>query len=417
MAKFFPIQQGVACQLKWTWNTLRLREGTTHSCHRVRGQEIDLLNFDDFHNHPMWLQHRKMMLGGRFPQQGCEYCENIEKAGGTSDRMLHLKIPDLSPPELDSDAEAVRVTPRILEVFLDNTCNMACIYCDESNSSKIEQENRKFGRIDVEIIPRLTRERPKHDEFDRITESFFSYLDKNYQSLRRLHVLGGEPFYQTQFDRLVDFVINNNNPELEFNIVTNLMLSSAKLENFIQQMKQAVIERRIKRLDITASLDCWGDEQEYVRYGLDLVKWRENFERLAQEKWITLNINSTITSLTIKTVPEMIEYLNSIKSQRKVLWTFGLVSYKQHLHPSIFGPKFFDKDFEKILSLMQDEQVWDITTKDYMQGIWQSLQQSTVDDGRLRALQFYLDDIDQRRGLDWRPIFPWLDQHFSEVIK
>ena len=57
------------------------------------------------------------MLQGLWPEQGCEYCRNIEQAGGQSDRITNLNFPGIhAPPELDQDLNAVNVTPRILEV-------------------------------------------------------------------------------------------------------------------------------------------------------------------------------------------------------------------------------------------------------------------------------------------------------------
>ena len=62
--KYFPIKKGVACQLKWTWNTIKLQEGTSQSCHRVDPLFLTPENFDNFHNDKKWLEQRKMQLDG-----------------------------------------------------------------------------------------------------------------------------------------------------------------------------------------------------------------------------------------------------------------------------------------------------------------------------------------------------------------
>jgi MoaA/NifB/PqqE/SkfB family radical SAM enzyme len=410
-SKYFPIKQGVACQLKWTWNTIRLYEGTSASCHRVHGLNLDVSTFENFHNDKKWVDQRKLMLEGKFPQAGCQYCENIEKNGGISDRLTHLKIPNLYPTELDDDPLAVVVTPRILEVFLDNVCNMGCIYCDESNSSQIQNENLKFGYIKVKNVTPNNQIVSKHPDFELLTEKFFTYLEKNYHQLRKLNVLGGEPFFQQSFPRLITFIENNNNPDLELTIVTNLKVSRKKLEEFVLKMKHIVSKRKIARLDITVSLDCFGDEQEYVRYGLDLIKFKENFEFLVKHRWITLNVNSTITSLTIKTMPEMIRYIKSFLTERKIFHSFGLVDGRPWLHPNIFDGKFFKNDFKNILEEMPDITEWDKNQKHYMEGIVKYISISTTDLEKLHDLTAYLDEIDRRRNLNWRQIFPWLDQH------
>lgn len=409
--KYFPIKKGVACQLKWTWNTIRLQEGTSSCCHRVEPVKLTVENFENFHNHEVWISHRKLMLDGKFPQQGCQYCERIEKVGGTSDRMTHIQQPNLYPTELDTDPEAINVRPRILEVFLDNVCTLSCVYCDESNSSKVAAENRKFGYI--KGIPYYFKDTP-HDDFPALVEKFFEYLDKNYTNLKRLAILGGEPFYQKAFDRLITFIKNNNNPDLELNIVTSLAITPKRLHDFVAEIKELLVQRKIGRLDITVSIDCWGAEQEYVRHGLNMDKLRENFEYLVAQKWITLNVNSTLTSLTVKTMPELIEYINHHRQTRKIYHTFGHVDFKPWLHCDIFGSGFFDKDFEKIIQCMPTETEWDRIQQDYMKGLAKSLNQFEADPTKLGQLELFLDEIDRRRNLNWRSIFPWLDQYFLE---
>lgn len=413
--KFFPIKQGVACQLKWTWNTIGLYEGTSGCCHRVEKIPLTADTFDNFHNDDRWINQRKLMLSGEFPQQGCQYCGNIEKNGGVSDRLTHLKIPDLYPPELDIDPTALHVTPRILEVFLDNKCNMSCIYCDESNSSVIQNENQKFGHINLPTSKTDNLKVPRHPEFKQLTEKFFEYLLTNYSHLRKLNILGGEPFFQKSFDRLVEFLKINQNPDLELTVVTNLKVPRKKLEIFISDMRQLIIQKKIKRLDITVSLDCLGKEQEYVRYGMNLESFKNNFEFLVSQKWITLNVNSTITCLTIKTMPEMILYINSFLNQRKIFFTFGIVDGHPYLNPIIFGGNFFDSDFAAILNSMPETSVWEKNQKQYMEGIISYISTSTVDIEKIHDLIHYLDEIDKRRNLNWRDTFLWLDNYINNL--
>jgi MoaA/NifB/PqqE/SkfB family radical SAM enzyme len=414
--KVFSISKGVACPLKWSWNTVRLAEATTACCHRVKPVALDIDDFDNFHNYDTWVQHREMMLEGRFPEQGCEqYCGHIEKQGGMSDRLFQMSQAGFDPPELETDPEATRTTPRALEVFINNACNLACIYCDESNSTRIQKENQKFGYsipgTDRPVIP-IT---PKTQDYKPLVEKFFGYLDRNYHHLNRLLILGGEPFYQREFFRLADYVSQGNNPELRFTVVSNLMVSRNILEEFVEKMKQALIDRRLGRLDITASIDCFGPEQEFVRYGIELEQWRENFEFLASHRWIYLNINNTITSLTIKTLPDLLDYINDLREKRPIHHAFGLVDFKMHMHPKIFGMGYFDKDFQKILSRMPTENTWDSNRKDYMMGLIKSVNAHTPDWDLQHDLRCYLDELDRRRNLDWKSVFPWLAEHFDRI--
>lgn len=415
-AKWFPIKTETACQLKWTWSTLRLYNGASSSCHRVNLTTLSTENFNDFHNTEKSISDRKLMLEGQWPKGGCEYCQQSEAAGGQSDRLFQLKIPNLAPPELEHNPTAVTVTPRILEVYLDNVCNMSCLYCWDGFSSRIYQENQRFGDFDQDGVV-IKNSSGKHPQFDELTEKFWIWLDKNYNSLSRLHILGGEPFFQSQFEQCIEFLESHSNPELEFNVVTNLKVSSAKLEDFVLRIKKLLLQRRIKRFDITCSIDCFGPEQEYVRFGLDLNQWRKNFEYLLSHKWITVNINQTLANLVIKTVPDMLQYINQVSRGRQVGHFFQPPNLTYpFLHPKVFGAGFFDEDFKNILAEMKDTTMFEKEFRNNMNGIWNELNSSVKSPTMINQLSIYLTELDRRRNTDWKKTFPWLVKEVENVV-
>lgn len=412
--KVFPISQGVACQLKWTWNTLRLAEASSACCHRVDPIPLTAENFQNIHNHPTWVEHRKMQLQGIWPQQGCQYCEQVERTGGTSQRLLHLREENIYPPELDVDPVAVEVTPRILEIFINNSCNLACIYCDESNSSRIQNENKKFG-YQVPGVPGSQqknfiklRPQPKSDNYGELLERFFLYLDAKYLTLRKLIILGGEPFYQKEFLRLLDFIEHRSNPELTVTVVSNLMVPRYLLENFVERSKRLLTKRKIKRIDLTASIDCLGIEQEYVRHGIELDQWIPNFEYMLSHRWLYVSINNTITALTLRTLPDLLIYINEHRKYRNIHHAFGAVQECEFLHPKIFGKGFFDDAFRSVIDLMPEDA---LHSSDYMQGLRSLCDSHPIDREQQQQLGLYLDEIDRRRGTSWKSTFPWLHQH------
>lgn len=409
-AKWFPIKTETACQLKWAWSTVRLYSGTTSSCHRVQPDSIDADNFANFHNTPKKLRDRALMLNGEWPQGGCEYCKHIEDAGGFSDRKLHLNIPDQTPVELETNPVAINVTPKILEVYFDNVCNMSCLYCWDGFSSKIQQENAKHGRFEkhgVVIDNIATRA-----DTTALTSSMWLWMERNHHHLARFNVLGGEPFYQKQFEQCLDFFEHHPSPNLEFNVVSNLMISSDKLRTIIDKIQNLVTSQKIKRFDLTASIDCFGAEQEYVRYGLDLEQWKTNFEFLVNQPWIVLNINQTLSGLTIKTIPEMLTYVNQVKGTRPVGHYFStVVMTHEFMHPGIFGHGFFDKDFTEILECIPES-----TARQYMQGIQMQINAEPRDQNKINQLGIFLDEMDRRRNTNWREVFPWLTKELDCVV-
>jgi len=413
--RYFPIRTETACQLKWTWSTIHLYTGNTNSCHRVGQTVINPEDFDTFHNTPKKLADRRLMLEGQWPTGGCEYCKNVEDAGGQSDRQFHLQIPNLTPPELESDPTAIQVTPRILEVYLDNVCNMSCIYCWDGFSSRIQQENERFGNF-IQNGIEIKNSAVRHERHTELSAAFWQWMEKNSTSLARFHILGGEPFYQEQFEKVMDFLETHHNPELEFNIVTNLKISSAKLEKFIQRIKNLLATRRIKRFDLTASIDCWGAEQEYIRYGIDMEQWQKNFDYVADQKWLTLNINQTITGLGIKSMPALLKYINEHRKTRPVGHYFMACVNNSHLYPGIFGAGFFDEDFKDILDQMPNDTWQHTNAQNMMRGLQSEFNSHQRDNNELSKLRTFLNEIDCRRNLNWQETFPWLTKELEHVV-
>lgn len=415
--KYFPIKVKPACQSKWTWSSLWLTEGTTSSCHRVRHLPIPLDDFDSFHNLPGKIEDREKMLRGEWPTGGCEYCRDIEAAGGSSDRMYHLKIPNLTPPELDTDPTATSVTPRIVEVFINNLCNLKCVYCYAACSTQIEQENNKFGDFKfkgVEINNGTLKDTKPYQA--QYFEKFCQWLEKNSSTLVHLNLLGGETFYQPELDVILDVLSKGKNPNLEITIITNLMIKPARLKAYIDRFRQMCVDRNIGRLALTVSIDCWGAEQEYARTGLDLKTWEENFAHVVEQKWIRLHTNQTITSLTLRTVPELFEKINHYRKIRPISTEFSFVIGYPKLHPGIFGGEFWREDFDKILALMPEDTEYQRNSKVYMTGIQAQVLASEVNPTEIENLQIYLDELDRRRNTNWRAVFPYLDAQVQKIL-
>lgn len=404
MNKYFPIKTETACKLKWAWSTLYLNSGITASCHRASFSKLTTENFNQFHNTPAKVQARDIMLDGQWPTGGCEYCQGIEQSGGTSDRMLQNSIPGLFPEQQGSVTD-----PAILEVYFNNTCNLSCLYCNPGLSSSIDQEYRKFGDFSVGGV-KLEALAQKH--IQDLEEPFWSWARDNFNTLERFHFLGGEPFYQKQLDRFLEFIDDNPNPNCEFGVVTNLMMPLPVLQSKIGKIKNIVAQRKLKRFDITVSIDCWGQPQEYVRYGLDLNTWTTNFEYLLSQKWIKLNINQTISALTVKTMPELINRLNHWRQIRPVGHYFSVTEPgPRYMRPNIFGAGVFDKDFKTVLQLMPRDSEDDRRAYEYMSGIANEIEMAEINQIEIDNLIVFLNEKDRRRQTNWRTTFPWLTKY------
>jgi organic radical activating enzyme len=398
----FPIKTETACQLKWNWSTVFLTKETTASCHRTNQHTFDVEQFN-FHNTPSKLDDRKRMLNGQWPAVGCEYCRNIELANGQSDRLTNLNFPGIhAPPELDSDPTAINVTPRILEVYFDNTCNLKCLYCGPHFSSLWDAENIKFGD------PRFN----KSTNIESNKQKIFEYLRLNAHHLTVFNILGGEPLYQSELEECLDLFEKCPAPELKLQIFTNLNTNLKHLTKIVNKVKTLIDNDNLREFEVTASLDCWGAPQEYVRFPLELSKWEENFNYLLSQPWINLIVSSTITPLTIKTLPELLQKINEWNKTRKVYHYQNSVNTPSYMFIDIFGDIFLD-DFNKAIELKPESNPEEISSKNYLRGIAKQSANGPVV-GEIIKLFEFLNKMDSRRNTNWSNTFPWLVEEFAK---
>lgn len=415
LQKQFPIKTATACQLKWTWSTVFLSTEKTASCHRTNQHDFDIDKFD-FHNTPEKIQDRTRMLTGNWPSKGCEYCKDIEQAGGQSDRITNLNLAGIhAPAELSQDVNATVVTPRILEVYFNNTCNLKCVYCGSHFSSLWDAENTKFGKFEKNgvILPGKFQ---KSTRIQENTKRLFEWLKQHGHHLTGFNILGGEPLYQEEFDQCLDFFNTYPLPELDLQIFSNLNVSPKKIKEVIEKVRTLKSKNKIKNFTVTASLDCWGKPQEYARYPLDLQIWEKNFEMLLDEDWIKLIIGSTITPLTVKTLPDLIEKIAVWNQKRPVYHYFNSVNNPSYLFIDIFGD-LFQCDFQKAIDLYSfacstDQQ----QVIDYLRGIASESSSKGINKTEILKLNTFLDEMDRRRNTDWRTVFSWLVDPIESIL-
>jgi hypothetical protein len=343
------------------------------------------------------------MLNGQWPERGCQYCRDIESAGGQSDRMTNLDFPGIhAPPELDVDAQATQVTPRILEVYFDNTCNLKCVYCGPHFSSLWDAENIKFGQPAFAKSTRIEQNKQK----------IFDWLQNHGHHLTHFNILGGEPLFQQELDQSLDLFERHPAPELKLQIFTNLNAKLERVTGVVEKVKRLIDTNALREFEITASLDCWGAPQEYVRFPLDLQVWQTNFEYLLQQKWINLIVSSTITPLTIKTLPDLLEKINVWNQTRTVHHYQNSVNGPDHMFIDIFGD-IFAQDFSRALALKPCQTPEQTASKNYLDGIARQSASKGPNLPMIKKLYEFLNQCDQRRGTNWRVTFPWLVEEFD----
>ena len=325
------------------------------------------------------------------------------------------------PAVITTGAAATEVTPTILEVYFTNTCNMACVYCGPQHSSRWAEENRRFGSTFSTNTKFSVQDTAVNPNYSKMVTDLWKYLEEHnrYETLRRFHVLGGEPFVIPELDNAISFWDQHPNINLVFNIVTNLNIPHKRFLEYMNRFKKLIDEKKIWKIEITASIDAWGSEQEYTRFGLNLGQWEKNFNYLVDQQWVTLSINSVISALTIKQLPLLMEKINEWNAKRgpivrtndnvfgePIYHAFLTSSFKDSIHN--FDRCTFEQDFTKALAVMPECTEHQKAIKGQLSSIALAHSRCVANHNKIADLKSYLTELDTRRQTDWTKTFPWL---------
>jgi len=229
--------------------------------------------------------------------------------------------------------------------------------------------------------------------------------------------LGGEPFLQKEMWSILEFIDTKQNQNLTISVNTNLNANPDTVKRFVETCKNLIVNKKIKRVHIDASLDCWGPQAEFIRDGLDLARWQENFEYLIQHKWLSISVHQVLTSLSIGTALEFQQRIAEYKIQNpRITQAYHVVDsgYEEIYHPNMFGASFFKSKLDELVAHYPITTEWDIETRKRLEGICLMLNAEKPDSLRLSKLCATLDMIDQRRNTDWKKLFPDIAQYFIE---
>lgn len=311
------------CLAKWSQVTMHLGNGLTHSCHHPGAHKIPLDELKEnpgaLHNTAFKKEQRKAMLAGKRPAE-CGFCWRVEDNNEFSDRVLK----SLSEFSSDKYDEIVNSTgdenfwPTYVEVSFGRTCNFACSYCSPAFSSKWEQDIRQRGSYNVlnhyfnEI--KEEEEHYNNNEYNPYIEAFWKWFPEAYKHMYVFRVTGGEPLLIKDTMKVIDFLIENPNPNLELAINSNGCPPGDLWEEFVKKVKILTENNCIKKFDLYTSVEATGQRAEYIRDGLNWNQFVNNIEYFLSETRNTRVVfMSTFNILSFSTYKELLEWVLSLK--------------------------------------------------------------------------------------------------------
>jgi hypothetical protein len=216
--------------------------------------------------------------------------------------------------------------------------------------------------------------------------------------------------------QLMEFFYTHPSPKLELQLITNLNVPENLVDSAIVTWERLVAEKKLKRIDIVASLDTWGDAAEYIRHGLNLDLWERNFLKILNSPAIYLGINAAVTNLSIQDMPALIKKWLLWNQTRPVGFYSARVTKPSFLSPDVLPYSLNQDALGEVLELMPDDTWLNKWCKERLSGAVEVMSISTQGDRALmKDLQVYLNEIDRRRGTNWRETFSWLSSTLDNL--
>lgn len=450
------------CMAKWNQVTIHLGTGMTHSCHHPPAHKIPIheitVNPSALHNTEYKKKQRKMMLAGERPSE-CDYCWRVEDShtGTGENSVFSDRITKSSEkwakPYIENTKQMpwdANVNPTYLEVSFDTVCNFKCAYCSPSFSSTWRQELERHGPYELQDmtlhslswleqsgqmpIP-ISKENPYID-------AFWKWWPDAVKELQIFRITGGEPLLSKQVFRVLDYLIENPQPQMEFNINSNLDVPPELFNTFIKKMQIIQDKKAVKMFKVYTSNEAHGKQAEYIRFGLNYDRWLSNCHRvLAEIPDSHLTVMAAYNILSLPSFTKMMTDVIDMKWKytqqpiRKhpvsldvpyVRWPEFLapwVADSKYLHmvedavtymyknlhqmnwPPLCGKGFFDYEVNRFERLYY-------TIRDEMMRIHNDSKKINL----LRA-QFaeYITEYDIRRGTNFNDTFPELAEFYQQT--
>jgi len=214
-------------------------------------------------NSPKIENLRQSFLSKKFPTE-CSHC--TETIIEDTNKMCNLW----------DNTDYSFYKPVFLDLMWSNKCNFSCLGCTPHISTGMHPFTEA---VDIAHEKKHERQRSWNVKYD------LNYILKNLDSIKIIHLNGGEPFLQEGFYDLLEKLVEYNATNIYVWSHTNGSVTTYKNRDMIDLLK------KFSNCSVIMSNDGVGKRGEYVRYGLKESVWFKNFKRM-QDAGITVKIQS-----------------------------------------------------------------------------------------------------------------------------
>lgn len=426
------------CNFKWTWPIFSIARTDYRLCCKTPLRPIDMSSENSFINSDYEKQRRLEMLQG-IRHNDCIDCWKVEDTGALSfrktegskpsfeERFSRQLIEEFGTTDLDEVAKVVNIDSKILEsnepsnleLALNNTCDLQCIYCHNTRSSQWALDDLKNKVISFERYKAVTQ-KITETEF---TEKLWNWIEnfaKNH--LTWISIVGGEPSITPEFylhmDRLLEVYKDGPHKKAELWIITNMHTPPAYFDKFISCLEKL---SKVFRLCIGISTESVYERAEFMRSNLTWNKFESNIDRLLRTdiEFHEIKLYASINALSVPGTLEFLKWHNKLNTlhNKEITITTNIVTFPDSLSPFIL-PGNFATYIREAINYFADTPYANKKFKsdylNFLKGIETGITQDKfVSTERLTQFYNQVSATASRTKLDFAEIFPEINDFYK----
>ena len=227
--------------------------------------------------------------------------------------------------------------------------------------------------------------------------------------------------------KVLEYIRNNPQPDLEIAINTNLSVENKLIDRFISEVN--LIKPLVKKIDIYTSLESIEHRAEYSRYGLDYARWSHNIRRCLSETQSTVAIMTTINILSVSNFTEFINMVMQLRKDynpscefNRVPISINYLRWPAHLSSTLIPLEMRQKYAKEILEISKSWIKYHSTEKFarlYLEE-WDQIKRfcdyfitESSDLEKRKDFVKFINEYDRRRSTNFSTTFP----EYAEFLK
>lgn len=283
-------------------------------CKHTQGNTLSLYNPSDYFNDPV-LTDLRLSLDNNIKHPMCNVCWTAEASGIRSWRQTEE---GMIPNHIKNISNLKKNVTRI-EIKLDTTCDLACIYCGPWDSTTWQRENK---------IHKLFNKNFETTDNSKLQTKIIQTISEIGKYNRQLEIgfVGGESFLSKHIKggnikKFIDafYLTAGNDAKLTLKFVSNANTPEKIINKTIQSLAETKITYPNLSIHVALSFESTERYTEFSRFHSDWKTIQKNLDIWFSIDWVKISINTAFNALTLEDLPNFVKYIKYLHKSKNWL--------------------------------------------------------------------------------------------------